>query len=1433
MMLAHVTFSARTWELGHDGIQLPLLGAHSSIPLLAALKAGFWEDVSAKVQENAEMSNTSSPFLSAPFLCSLPSTHTFTLRLTLQKDPHHLPLTTHHSHPAPSMEATQSFRLAGSMDIVKITYDQEDGQNVIYWDDILGIFPGAQYVKNGDVAVKKMRTNGPGRDKAQRIKHHPGVVLDVVLSTRLADDPTESPLRPPRSSATTGQTSGSTEAAPASSTDDSVIENVQVSTLDSTIHMETHGDCHTSSSSVPGLTSSSVNIKKDSTMLLFKQAVQLDQEKAPGSTFEQRLVPFLPHDVQAQVTGSSDAHDRIIQAIQNGLVDRPHEQLVACLQDLKDVMDRNNELVLKNNGLVLNVQDLVLKINELTLKNNELTSSNMESTALVIKMQEAFKVKQDEMKQLQIQALDQLALLQNRVQALMTQTYELHEYPIPRLFVVLPQDTSSWNPVDIVSNKFRLYFLCECGEHTRQSTSKISHHIHLAKHEGYEITRPKEFFRQFGRYILTILKMLKFGVSVAGVAIPAVSLLVRADALDKATSSLKMLTGNLQTGLEQSIGCIEKLASDNGEPCDRALDQLANNEGLEGADLRKLETFLKNKDGSKVLGNLYRTTTSEGHVKWVCIDHYRENYHEKASKTFRDTVESMGGAYDENIGRVNIHVRSKIQADRLYQALDKARSVYELEIGLDWDTTYSDFKKLRDCLLKSNVGALHINLHRQKGPATDALNRGKRHDPIMDIMQHPSTHSVSIMEAPDDFIRRSSLLSRNDDYPNLKNLEIDLTTFRKDVPGLKKMITRIPNLTSLTMNESEDKRTRVCSRCGTEDGLRRSLQVNDGRVKVYVCSGLQADLAYQVLEVSKSINGLNIGLVVDLKDNTADDISDSTQRYDSILNIMRHPSTHSLVIRGALGDFIQRSTLLANNDGFPNLKHLDINFSTSRQHVSSLKTMISRMSNLTCLIVNDSGDRRVHICDGCDTVGTLERSFEVIDGRVKIIIRSLIQAELVFQVLENNTSISGLDIDLHVELKDESGDGIIDRTQGHDAIFDIMQHPCTHSVIIVEPPEDFIQQSSFTSWDYRFPNVKHLIIDLSVSEREIPGLKTMVSRMPNITSLTVNDSDKRSDRVDGASDTEDSFERLVKVNGGRATVNLRSRIQSDLVYPVLENIQSIYGLGIDLFVDLKDITNVDTSHRIQQHDSILDIMRHPSTHSVVMMNAPEDFIRQSSILSRNDDFSHLKRLDIDISALKQDTDGITNLISRMSNLSHLGMNDSLYTRGQFHGGIMAMESLNGPFDTNCDRVIVHVESRELVELAYNVLEKVKTAYELDLGLYWSITQGDMDRLRGILARTNISSLKLHANLRDDSTSEVSDRIQRHDSFFDILRHPSTHSVVMMNAPRDLIQQSSIMSQNKAFNLKRLYIDVSALGQDINVDLQTGYRTPLGDHTKRH
>ncbi|KAI8358927.1 hypothetical protein B0O80DRAFT_484969 [Mortierella sp. GBAus27b] len=394
----------------------------------------------------------------------------------------------------------------------------------------------------------------------------------------------------------------------------------------------------------------------------------LTPNKARGSVFEHRLISSLPPDIQAQVLASSDVHGSIVQAIHSGKVDRLHEQLIACWQDLKNETTKSNDLASGNNTLVANVKDLMLK--------------NMELSTNMTKMQEAFGAKQEEVKQLQTQALGQLALL--RVQALVAQTFELYEYSIPRLFVVLLQDTSSQDPTNLFSNKFRLYFLCECGGHTK-------------------LTDPK------------------------------------------------------------------------------------NNKALEGSDLRKLETFLKNNGGNKVPGNLYLAVAHDGHVKWVCIDHYRENHQENAAKAFRDTVESMEGSFDENMGRVTIHLRSKTQADNLYQALERARSVFELDITLDWDTTQSDFKKLRDTLCISSIGALRIDLKRQGGPTSDILNRNKRHDPILDIMRHPSIHSIAIIEAPETFVQRSSLQSRNDDdFSNLRHLSIDLSSLKNDVPESKR-----------------------------------------------------------------------------------------------------------------------------------------------------------------------------------------------------------------------------------------------------------------------------------------------------------------------------------------------------------------------------------------------------------------------------------------------------------------------------------------------------------------------------------------------------------------------------------------------------------------------------------------------------------------------
>jgi len=526
----------------------------------------------------------------------------------------------------------------------------------------------------------------------------------------------------------------------------------------------------------------------------FKQIATLARKDTIESKLEQLLVSSLPSDLQLQVRNSTNVRDSLIQAVKDGQVQQSNEQLIACLQELG-----GNVTEIKNMASM--IMDLVSKNYKLTSDNYKLTSDNNGLLARVSEMQKVLDAKQDEMKELQIQALDRLALLQKSVKALLTQTYELHEYPIPRLFIVLPEDSSSWNPLDLLSNKFRLYFLCECGEHTKSTNTKIPHHIHLAKHEGYELARPTEFFQRYGPYVLTILQMLKYSLTVAGVAVPALTQLIRPDDVEKVKEGLKSLTNTLEPGVNQAIEYIEKVTADQGQAVVELSEQMDSNEALEGADLRQLESILKTKDEHRVLGKLYRTVTGEGHVKWVCIDHYRENYHEKATKAFRDAVAALHGVFDENVGRVEVILRSKVQADQFYQDLEKARLVYELKIHLDWETSQGDFKRLRNALPKTSVGVLELNLRDTDGPTSDRLNRSQRYDPIIGIMRHPSIQSFAI-RGPLNFSRRSSVLSRDDEFPNLRHLDVDLYEWEDDIPGINSLINKSPNLSSLALGRN-------------------------------------------------------------------------------------------------------------------------------------------------------------------------------------------------------------------------------------------------------------------------------------------------------------------------------------------------------------------------------------------------------------------------------------------------------------------------------------------------------------------------------------------------------------------------------------------------------------------------------------------------------
>ncbi|KAF9282771.1 hypothetical protein BGZ68_005757 [Mortierella alpina] len=402
----------------------------------------------------------------------------------------------------------------------------------------------------------------------------------------------------------------------------------------------------------------------------------------------------------------------------------------------------------------------------------ELTNTMSSSTAPQAAMSAMHETTKCPQKQTLINQEDmkEMAVFLSCAQAILTQTYKLHEYPVPRLFVVLPQDPEEWDPVNVFANKFRLYFLCECGEHTKSinKNTKIPHHIHLAKHEGYEIARPSEFFQQYGSYVLTILKMIKYEVTVAGVAMPAFSQLISPDVLGQTIQGLKALHTILPR-VDQVISWLDNAENIEGDTC-----HVDNKEAMQGADLRKLGEFLQGNNGDKVLGNLYKIVTDKEHVKWVCIDHIRELYSQTAVNALRHAVGSVGGSFDENNGMAKVNLKSRGLAKHFYSALREARFVHELDICLEMNYTRNDLEALEHALKKSTVSILRLDLQHLRPCFGNLLSSvHARNDVLLRIMEHPHMKVVHIVFSR-DFIKHSYFLSKTP--PHLHKLSFEMVS---------------------------------------------------------------------------------------------------------------------------------------------------------------------------------------------------------------------------------------------------------------------------------------------------------------------------------------------------------------------------------------------------------------------------------------------------------------------------------------------------------------------------------------------------------------------------------------------------------------------------------------------------------------------------------
>ncbi|ORZ15542.1 hypothetical protein BCR41DRAFT_422308 [Lobosporangium transversale] len=186
----------------------------------------------------------------------------------------------------------------------------------------------------------------------------------------------------------------------------------------------------------------------------------------------------------------------------------------------------------------------------------------------------------------------------------------------------------------------------------------------------------------------------------------------------------------------------------------------------------QLGKFLQNNDEDKQLGNLYRITTETGHVKWVCIDHYRWTYGEAEQKVFKKVVGLNGGEYDLHLGKVIITLKSKTTAEEFFNALTNARRVYELDISFDWNWSKSDLEAFEEALKKSSVSILRLELGEfQESTTKEILSMAPRYGMLVHIIELSSMKAIHIVLPPNTIKVPSLQLSRP---PHLQKLTIEM-----------------------------------------------------------------------------------------------------------------------------------------------------------------------------------------------------------------------------------------------------------------------------------------------------------------------------------------------------------------------------------------------------------------------------------------------------------------------------------------------------------------------------------------------------------------------------------------------------------------------------------------------------------------------------------
>ncbi|KAF9278616.1 hypothetical protein BGZ68_008475 [Mortierella alpina] len=372
--------------------------------------------------------------------------------------------------------------------------------------------------------------------------------------------------------------------------------------------------------------------------------------------------------------------------------------------------------------------------------------------------------------------------VRTQFQAVRTMTYQLNEYTVPRLFIVLPVDNRTvcgfQNPL---SKKFRLFFLCECDDHTNCNGHDQVNRIHLANHPGYDIYRPSEFFKKYGTYVIAVMTAFEVLALVSAVIIPPVASALLVRDLDQIKSGLQSLHQGAEYFTSAAISVmVQKNLDHLGVRNDHGISgcfstrhgsKLEDTVAIEGVELRSLESFLKTADREQTFGNLYKIVNEHGQVKWVCRAHSGRDQPEEAQKDLMNFVKENGGTYDERTAKLTVELRSESIAKAFYARLLQVQKVKELDVLLRWKISSEDLQAFRDAIRPSSVVSLIFDGQMCGGCTIWNAHNRHKHLPLFELLAEGQLQRVKFKSFQSLFERLYSL-STIKIIPRLETLDM-------------------------------------------------------------------------------------------------------------------------------------------------------------------------------------------------------------------------------------------------------------------------------------------------------------------------------------------------------------------------------------------------------------------------------------------------------------------------------------------------------------------------------------------------------------------------------------------------------------------------------------------------------------------------------------